>query len=221
MMTFKEFLLDNESIEYHIENPPTREHSKIELSSGVYLDFDNPSESNITIDDIAHGLSHTCRFAGQAKTYFTVSQHSMLVESIVAEAGGSLEERMIALFHDSPEAFMGDCPTPLKDLLPFYRKMEETIASAIGEKFGVELVKLPGIVKDADTRALHIEAKSLMVNADWAPHIRFTRGIVGVSDPSGELVTLPPYICKDQYISKYWLLKLKMDKDEEDNTSSG
>jgi len=215
-MNFKEYLTTTNALQYLEQNPPERDEHYIELSTGTTLNFSEPDKSDITIDDISHGLAHTCRFAGHTKTFFTVSQHSLLVEAIVAEAGGTTEERMIALLHDAPEAFMGDCPTPLKDLLPFYRKMEELLVQAISDKIDVNIANLPGIVTEADRRALNIEAKKLMPKATWAEEIRFTRGIVGVSDPSGELVSLPPYVCKDHFKSKYWSLKLKLDKENDD-----
>lgn len=43
---------------HHIVGPT------ILLRSSSYFDFELPEESAITIDDIASGLSHICRFTG-------------------------------------------------------------------------------------------------------------------------------------------------------------
>lgn len=129
--------------------------SKITLVSGNHFDFINPESSKFTIEDIAHGLANTCRYAGQCKEYYSVAEHSVYVSM--------LTESMTGLMHDATEAFMGDVTTNLKRLLPEYLRIEQEIERVIFERFGIEW---PYDIKEADTSVMLAEAKVLLPNND-------------------------------------------------------
>src|SRR5215211_9476558 len=85
----------------------------IDTASGVRLDLDNLRPEDIRIGDVAGGLSKVCRFGAQARKYYSVAQHALLVRRLVVEAGHP-ELALVALHHDSHEAYLCDIPSPLK-----------------------------------------------------------------------------------------------------------
>lgn len=89
------------------------------LRSGVYIDLADPDYSRVHIRDIAAGLARECRFAGQIFGYYPVAQHCV-IGSLIAPA----HVQYAFLMHDAAEAIIKDIPSPLKAMLPDYRKIE-------------------------------------------------------------------------------------------------
>lgn len=135
----------------------------IMLASGKRFDLLDPDRSDFDIEDIAHGLAHVCRYAGQCRTFYSVAEHSILVSDTVEAY--SFE----ALMHDAAEAFIGDITRPLKQLLPDYRAIEARVETAIIRRFGLRSEAKP-VVKTADLRVLAAEQNQIMAVgcADWA-----------------------------------------------------
>ena len=127
----------------------------IRLHSGAILDFLNPSASDFTIEDIAHGLSNVCRYAGQCEKFYSVAEHSLLV----SDTAHGLE--YAALMHDAAEAFVGDITRPLKQLLPEFKRIEWAIQHCIFDRFGLP-AEMPIEVKHADLRVLAAEQAQIM-----------------------------------------------------------
>lgn len=128
--------------------------------SGLHLDFSNPNVLAFNIADIAQGLSHECRFAGQISDFYSVAQHSVLCSLIVAP-----EYQREALLHDATEAYMKDIPAPLKRMLPDYARVERQIDLLIREKYELPR-EMSAIVKTADLIMLATERRDLEVDAD-------------------------------------------------------
>jgi hypothetical protein len=125
------------------------------LQSGKWFDFGAPASCDFTIEDIAHGLAHVCRYAGQCRRFYSVAEHSVLVSEVAV--GFELE----ALLHDAAEAFLGDITRPLKQMLPEYKKIEHNVEKVIFSRFGLS-IHLPTEVKDADLRVLAAEQAQIM-----------------------------------------------------------
>lgn len=133
----------------------------IALRSGAYFDFLAPESSGFTIDDIAHGLSNVCRFAGQTRKFYSVAEHSVHVSRIIG-----LRFAYAGLMHDAPEAFIGDIPKPLKNLLPDYANIEHRTEVAVLSRFDVPF-PLPPAVKLTDLAMLRAEQSQAMENEDF------------------------------------------------------
>ena len=65
------------------------------MLSGRRLDLLDPSPMDIEIEDIAHGLARVARWNGQTlgEHGFSVAQHSIIVEEIVAHIQPDVEPR--------------------------------------------------------------------------------------------------------------------------------
>jgi 5'-deoxynucleotidase YfbR-like HD superfamily hydrolase len=138
------------------------------LFGGTYFDYEAPDASVFTIEDIAHGLAMTCRFAGQCRRFYSVAQHSVHVSERV-----HADHAYQGLMHDAPEFAIGDMVKPLKMLLPGYVVIEKRVEAAVFERFHVQ-TPLPSAVKEADIRMLATEQRQLMRNEDnW----QYTRGM--------------------------------------------
>lgn len=143
---------------------------EIELASGRYLDLANPDPAAITLDDIAHGLSNTCRYAGHTGRYYSVAEHACLVAAKLRQDGLMPEVQMIGLHHDDAEAFIADIARPLKTLLqPAYGQITDRLDAAIWEALDLPGPARTQVVKDADDWALACEAFHLLPSkgAGW------------------------------------------------------
>lgn len=104
---------------------------KVRIYTGRYVDPFNMKADDIDIRDIAHSLSHQCRFAGHTKKFYSVAQHCIFTMKKVSD-----ENRLEALLHDASEAYLLDIPTPIKKQLTGYAEAEERIMKLVAEKFG-------------------------------------------------------------------------------------
>ncbi|MDB5444943.1 MAG: hypothetical protein JWQ97_260 [Phenylobacterium sp.] len=139
------------------------------MLSGRRLDLLDPSPLDIEIDDIAHGLARVARWNGQTlgEHAFSVAQHSVVVEEIVAHIQPDIEPRwrLAALLHDASEYVIGDMISPFKAALGMdYRSFEDRLESAIHIRFGLP-AKAPGpvktLIKQADHACAFFEATQL------------------------------------------------------------
>lgn len=133
----------------------------ITVSNDRKFYFLDPDPDSILIEDIAKSLSNLCRFNGHAG-FYSVAQHSVLC-SRKAPLGFEME----ALLHDATEAYIGDMVTPLKRLIPDYKKIENCLDRVIRFKFGLPLEMSPE-VKEVDIRMVLTEKRDILNSRiDW------------------------------------------------------
>lgn len=137
--------------------------SFIETRSGRRFEPLSPDPEAICIEDIAHALSHQCRFSGHTRKHYSVAEHSVRVAEIVY--GWLYDDRaaLWALLHDASEAYLVDLPTPIKSdpRMAFYKVAEERVMLAVCKRFGLQAT-MPPCVRDADAVLLATEARDLM-----------------------------------------------------------
>jgi hypothetical protein len=114
--------------------------SSITTLSGKFFDILKPEEYEYDIEEIATALSNLCRYTGHVNTFYSVAEHSVLVSRIVPE-----RLALAGLLHDASEAYLGDVSSPLKKLLPEYKRIEDRVQRAIEEL--LDLAKTSIILK--------------------------------------------------------------------------
>jgi 5'-deoxynucleotidase YfbR-like HD superfamily hydrolase len=124
---------------------------------------------DIEIEDIAHGLARVARWNGQTigEHAFSVAQHSVVVEEIVAHIQPDIEPRwrLAALLHDASEYVIGDMISPFKAALGVdYKVFEERLENAIHVRFGIPAktpLAVKKLIKQADRACAFFEATQL------------------------------------------------------------
>lgn len=130
----------------------------IETGKGLNYHFLEPVQHEIDIEDIALSLSNKCRFSGHTR-FFSVAEHSLTVAYRLPK-----RLRLAGLLHDAAEAYLGDIPSPIKAVLPDYRKLEKLNEQVIFKKFKLDDLTEEDwyLVKNADLEALYTEAHFLL-----------------------------------------------------------
>lgn len=131
----------------------------IRVFSGRLVNPLDLQQDDIDIVDIAHALSHQCRFTGHTREFYSVAEHSLRGCNLLP-----LEHRKQFLLHDAAEAYLLDLPSPLKnttELGTCFKDLEYQIKLAIYTKFGLPIEDDPEITR-VDKRLCEIESASLM-----------------------------------------------------------
>lgn len=166
--------------------------------SGTYVDFVHPERSVYNIEDVAHSLSNICRFTGHVRHHYSVAQHCDLVSRLVPEPIA-----MLGLMHDGPEFALGDVSTPLKQLLPDYKKIEHEFEADFFPRFGLQF-PFPPDIKLADRIALATEKRDLMSVNKYDPEIwDILKGITPHPEPIRKMT---PKEAKKLFLDRYWEL---------------
>lgn len=125
--------------------------SIVRTYTGKNVDLAKPEPGQICIEDIAHHLSKLDRYNGAGHFPYSVGQHSLLVSESLPKA-----YRLQGLLHDATEAYLGDVVSPLKAMLPEYRRIEGQVMQAICNRFKITFPR-PRIIKKADQAVMAAE----------------------------------------------------------------
>lgn len=137
----------------------------IQSASNTKIDFANPDPDSFKIEDIALGLARQPRYAGQGKFFYSVGQHSVYAATQV-----SPDNRIHALLHDAPEAYMGDVPGPLKAIIGYqFKEIEYRMYKAIyrGLQLSPPSEKQWEEVRHVDKAILNTESTTLFSEKMW------------------------------------------------------
>ncbi len=149
-----------------MSDPSIPSQYMVEAYSGRFVDTKNPHPDQITLEDIAHALSNTCRYGGHCAYNYSVAQHAVFCSIRLERRGHGPLRQLGALHHDDAEAYLGDIPRPMKGLLGktysnLTDRMDAAIIKALNLPFSAGMMHDPE-VKAADNWALLVEAKHLL-----------------------------------------------------------
>lgn len=170
----------------------------VETRSGWFVDLTDPDPADISLIDIAHNLSHICRFGGACNRFYSVAEHAVLVSRLL---GSDPVRGLVGLHHDDAEAYLGDIPRPLKSLLgDEYAALTVRFDLAIRKALDLPdpfLLDLERLVKEADDWALAVEAAALLPSRG--------RGWTDPPPPIHSVVALglEPAVARDKFLQRH------------------
>lgn len=128
-----------------------------------YVDVTRPRPEDISISEIATGLSRESRYGGAATGIFwSVAQHTLLCYYLAVEDGVDERDTLgLILFHDAPEYMLRDLIRPVKANCPSYQALEAAWWDAVSAAFGLPKSLTPE-VKHYDNLALAVEKEALV-----------------------------------------------------------
>lgn len=150
---------------------------------GTEFDYLNPTPEMIDIEDILRSLPRLNRFVGHSDRAYNVGEHIFHCLVMAEKLGLTYREQFLAFTHDFEEAYTGDCPAPLKKLIPEFSVIAERVSRVIYEHIGIaqpteeEHLK----VKRIDLTMLVIEMKKQTVH-EWESYINEYTHIEMVDD---------------------------------------
>lgn len=130
--------------------------------SGTRFNLTRPHPAAVAPIDIAHALSRIPRFNGHTTAFYSVAQHSLLVQQFA-----SSRVRPYALLHDAHEAYTGDIATGVKSFLRGLTELQDRLDTCIYSAFGLAWPPTPEIaaeIRELDLRAVYTEGLQLMAH---------------------------------------------------------
>lgn len=168
--------------------------SSITTLSGKFFDILKPEEYTFDIEEIATSLSNICRYTGHVNSFYSVAEHSVLVSRIVPK-----RLALAGLLHDASEAYLGDVSSPLKKLLPEYKRIEERVQQAIAKQFGLGGNLSHTAIHEADKRMYWQERQGIANNGVrdnlWHQSLRATRKV--------EAKGMSPSMARRMFMTEY------------------
>lgn len=164
-----------------------------------------PHPDDVRIEDIAHALSHVCRFGGHCREFYSVAEHSVHVLRLLQrDWPNDYLLHMHGLIHDASEAFIGDVVRPLKITMPDYQRLEAKTMEVILGALGIpplsheQEVKL----KHADNVMLMTERRDLIAHGgdEWTT----------TEEPSKDISVFDPWdslAARIEFLDEYYTLR--------------
>lgn len=132
-----------------------------------------PTPEAVDWREIAHALSHLCRFTGHTRTFYSVAEHSYRVWEMSTLMSDDPRVHLHALLHDAHEFVLGDKATPLQNALsdvlpefrPIWRGLKATTDAAIFTAAGLtaaDVASSANLVHHADMAVLMREREVLL-----------------------------------------------------------
>jgi hypothetical protein len=143
-----------------------------------------PMGEEVRLEDIAHSLSLRCRWGGHCRQFFSVAQHAVMVAEKVYRGLLDPGAALLALHHDSAEAYLTDLAGPIKARFKEFNDAEERIMAVIREKLGLPEMRdlWASMIHRADLWARAVEARD---NVNFPRHYLDWLGNddIGMADP--------------------------------------
>jgi 5'-deoxynucleotidase YfbR-like HD superfamily hydrolase len=172
----------------------TIKHTKysVQLKNG-FFDFNDPENSDITLDNIVESLSCIKRFNGHSNIKWSVLQHSVLVYELSRYYNESKNLQIHCLVHDFHEAFVSDIPSPFKrylkdvhniDINPYCNQYDKYIYDKIfKDSLPLPTKEEKEIIKKYDNLALEIERRMCFDEThDWNNDIEVSQKLYDLFD---------------------------------------
>lgn len=179
-------------------SPQLRIQPSILTYTGIEFNLVDPRPDMVNVVDVAHALSNLCRFTGHSREFYSVAQHCVL-----ASYHGPAEEALDRLIHDAAEAYLGDVSSPLKALLPEYKRLEKAVEAAVIPALGGRWPEPPS-VKPADLIMLATEKRDLM------PAHRTPWGLLEGVAPVDMITPWEPRVARTAFLQRYFDLTVSM-----------
>lgn len=134
---------------------------------GTEFNYHNPTPQMIDVEDILRSLPRLNRFVGHSSRAYSVGEHSFMCLVMAELMGFSAREQLLVFIHDFTEAYVSDCPAPLKRLLPDFAEYEAKVEDVIYQYIGIEppTEEEQKKIKRIDLTMLVIEMRDLTVHA--------------------------------------------------------
>lgn len=176
--------------------------NRLHTFTGTGFDPLHPRTEDVRLDDIAQALSNTCRFNGHTPRFYSVAQHAVLVAEIVLSVSNDPRWALLALHHDSAEAYLMDVPRPIKGGILFRQPVRltdepESPTGYLATPYDLAELRIWRTIIDALWIADIEEAHQLVKDADDALLDCELRSFFGAGSRDGEegkfpLIKCPP-----------------------------
>lgn len=134
--------------------------------TGKVFDYNNITKDSICVKDVIHSISKLNRFVGHSSRAYSVGEHTLWCTLMAHKMGYTTRQILLTLIHDFEEAYTGDCPTPLKDLLPEFRVIAKQVENAIYEHLEIDppTEEEHALVKRIDATMLVVEMRDMTLH---------------------------------------------------------